>query len=276
MVESNIREKSEKLKKSILEKGSVAVAFSGGVDSTFLLKVAHEVLGDKCIAVTAKSPAFPKSEHDDTVAFCREENIRQIIIDSGELELEEYRSNPKDRCYFCKRHIFTKILGIAEENGIDCVAEGSNMDDDSDYRPGHKAIKELGIFSPLRNAGLYKSEIRELSKEYGLRTWNKQSFACLASRFPYGETINEKKLAMVAKAEEILRANGFVQYRVRIHELLSGKGYLARIEVPAKDISRLVSEPCISCIRREFRKTGFSYITADMDGYRTGSMNEVL
>ena len=249
--------------------GSVAVAFSSGVDSTFLLKVAHDTLGDKAIAITASSCSFPKREADEADAFCKKEGIRHIKVVSEELEIPEFRHNPKNRCYLCKRELFQKILKIAEENGIAAVCEGSNMDDNGDYRPGLTAIAELGVKSPLRQCNLYKAEIRALSKELNLPTWNKQSFACLASRFVYGEEINEKKLGMVDKAEQLLLDIGFSQLRVRIH----GEN-LARIEVPADEIEKIMKNR--EMIIQQFRQIGFLYVTLDLQGYRIGSMNEVL
>ena len=199
-----LHEKKQNLEAYLQKLGSVAVAFSSGVDSTFLLKTAHDVLGEKAIAVTARSCSFPERELNEAVTFCKEQGIEQIIVDSEELSIEGFSQNPKNRCYLCKRELFTKILNIAAERGIAYVCEGSNMDDNGDYRPGLIAVAELDIKSPLREAELNKEEIRQLSKEMGLSTWDKQSFACLSSRFVYGETITEEKLAMVDKAEQRL------------------------------------------------------------------------
>ena len=189
-------EKLAALKNYLAELGSMAVAFSGGVDSTFLLRVAHDLLGEKVIAVTAASKALPVRELEVTKNFCRAENIHQVIFNSDELISEIFLRNPKDRCYFCKRAIFEKILSIAAENNVACVVEGSNMDDTGDYRPGMRAIAELGIKSPLRQVGLWKKEIRALSKDLNLQTWDKPSYACLASRFVYGESITPEKRAL--------------------------------------------------------------------------------
>lgn len=262
------QEKLEHLKKYLKELGSVAVAFSSGVDSTFLLKTARDVLGDKVIAVTAQSCSFPQRELNEAKAFCEKEGIRHMICQSEELEIEGFSKNPPNRCYLCKHELFEKIIKLAKENGIEYVAEGSNMDDNGDYRPGLIAVKELNVKSPLREAKLTKAEIRELSKELGLPTWDKQSFACLSSRFVYGETIDKEKLGMVEKAEQLLLDYGFHQLRVRIH------GKLARIEVMPEEFEKLLA------VREEvtakFKSYGFTYVTMDLLGYRMGSMNETL
>ena len=253
--------------------GSVAVAFSGGVDSTFLLRAAHNILGDKAVAVTASSRSFPERELNEARAFCEENGIKQIICHSEELDIEGFRQNPKDRCYLCKRELFSKIKKIAEERGIAAVAEGSNMDDNGDYRPGLRAVEELGVKSPLRAVELFKKEIRQLSWELGLPTWNKPSFACLASRFVYGETITEEKLSRVERAEQLLLDLGFPQMRTRIH---GERGELARIEVLPEDLPRLVQEGTRRKVCQEFKRLGFAYVTLELEGYRTGSMNETL
>lgn len=263
-------EKYKKLQENLQELGSVAIAFSSGVDSTFLLKAAHDVLGDKVIAVTASSCSFPKRELEEAKKFCQENGIRHVICESEELNIEGFRQNPVNRCYLCKRELFEKIRKIAEEHHIAAVAEGSNMDDNGDYRPGLIAVKELNVKSPLRDAQLTKAEIRELSKQMGLSTWNKQSFACLSSRFVYGETIDETKLSMVDQAEQLLLNLGFHQVRVRIH------GTIARIEVLPEELQKIVEPGMREQITVRFREVGFSYVTLDLEGYRTGSMNETL
>ena len=265
-----LEQKYELLKEYIKSLGSVAVAFSGGVDSTFLLRTAHDVLGDKVLAVTASSCSFPERELREARKFCSENGIAHEVCESEELDIDGFRQNPVNRCYLCKHELFEKMIDIAAKKGFENVAEGSNMDDMGDYRPGLQAIAELEVKSPLRAAGLYKEEIRQLSKQLGLPTWDKPSFACLASRFVYGETINEEKLGMVDRAEQLMIDLGFRQVRVRIHDKL------ARIEVLPEEIERVTQPDIRKKINDGFREYGFAYVTLDLAGYRTGSMNETL
>ncbi len=263
-------EKLENLKQYLASLQSVAVAFSSGVDSTFLLKVAHEVLGEKVIAVTAESCSFPKRELEEAKSFCVKEGIRHFICESEELEIEGFSKNPVNRCYLCKRELFEKIREITEENHIENIVEGSNMDDNGDYRPGLQAVAELDIKSPLRYAKMTKEDIRQLSKAMGLATWDKQSFACLSSRFVYGEDITREKLSMVDRAEQLLLDMGFHQIRVRIHDKI------ARIEILPEEFEKLIRLEVREKILSEFQSYGFTYVTMDLQGYRTGSMNETL
>lgn len=267
-----LEEKYKVLQEELRAMKSVAVAFSSGVDSTFLLAVAVDTLGkDHVMAVTASSCSFPERERKESQEFCEKRGIRQVIVVSEELDIEGFRHNPKNRCYLCKHELFEKILAIAKENQLAAVVEGSNMDDNGDYRPGLRAVEELGIKSPLRAAKLTKQEIRELSKRLNLPTWDKQSFACLASRFVYGETISEERLGMVDQAEQLLLDMGFHQVRVRIHG--EGEAAMARIEVLPQEIERLAQENMRAQIVTYFKTIGFAYVTLDLGGYQMGSMN---
>lgn len=263
-------EKYDRLKNSLADMGSVAVAFSGGVDSALLLKTAHDVLGDNCVAMTVSSQSFPERERKEAENFCKEEGIQQIMCEADELSIEGFAQNPPNRCYICKKDLFSKMKALAEEKRLAYVVEGSNLDDEGDYRPGLQAVKELGILSPLREVGLNKAEIRAISEALGLPTFNKPSFACLASRFVYGETITAEKLHMVDAAEQLLFSLGFRQARVRIHD------NLARIELLPEDFSIAMQETNRSRIATKLRDLGFRYVTLDLSGYRTGSMNDTL
>jgi len=264
-------EKYDALKEYFRGLGSVAVAFSSGVDSTFLLYAAHEALGDKVIAVTAAACWVPARELSEAKEFCSRLGVKHFIVSVDESEIDGFVDNPPERCYLCKKEIFSRLLKLAEEQEIDYVAEGSNLDDNGDYRPGLRAIAELKVKSPLREVGFTKAEIRELSRKHGLPTASKPSFACLASRFAYGETITKEKLKMVENAEQLLMDEGFAQFRVRIHG-----DDLARIELLPEEISRMLDEDIRLRIYDKLKSFGFTYISLDLRGYRMGSMNEKI
>lgn len=264
----NLEQKLEKLKEYINHSEKLAIAFSAGVDSAFLLKAAKEVLGENVLAVTVNSSLLPGRELKEAVDFCIKENINHEIINFNPFENEAIIKNLPDRCYHCKKEIIKKIKAAAKNFEIKDIADGSNADDENDYRPGAEALKEEGIISPLKEANLSKSEIRKLSRIYNIKTYNKPSFACLASRFAYGEEITPEKIIAIEAAENFLFDEGFSQFRVRIH------GNLARIEVLPEEFEKLINIKEKTVLK--FKTYGFTYITADFAGYRTGSMNEVF
>ena len=268
--ETELEKKYDNLVQYLRELGSAAVAFSGGVDSTFLLRAAHDALGDRVLAVTADLHSTPERELTEAKEFCAREGVRQMVCRLDELSIEGFTENPPNRCYLCKKAIFGKILDIAKENGMAYVAEGSNVDDTGDYRPGLAAIAELGIRSPLRDTGFTKAQIRRMSRALSLPTWEKPSYACLASRFAYGEKITKEKLSMVEHAEGLLLDYGFHQMRVRVH------GNMARIEVLPEEMEKLFAVNVRGDIVKRFKEYGFTYVTMDLQGFRSGSMNEVL
>lgn len=269
-ISENTLAKYEKLKSIIKDCGKIAIAFSGGVDSTFLTKVAKDVLGENAVAVTISSILVTDDELKEADDFCKAENIEHLIYKADVLSIPGFENNPPDRCYICKKAIFTNVQNLVGERGISVIAEGTNVDDDGDYRPGMRAIKELGVRSPLKEAGLTKAEIRELSCMLGLKTWNKPSCACLASRFAYGEVINKDKLDMIYSAECYIRSLGFEQFRVRLQD------GIARIELRPADIQKFIENGIKDKVSEKLHALGFKYVSLDLDGYRLGSMNEVL
>ena len=266
-----LKEKLEALKELLKSMRKVAIAFSGGVDSTFLLKVARDVLGDNVMAITLVSPLYPKREIKEAKEIARTLGVKHIIEqEESILKNSAFLDNPPNRCYLCKKEEFEKILDIAKKHDISYVLDGSNKDDLEDYRPGREALKELGVRSPLLEIGFTKREIRELSKEFGLPTYDKPSLACLASRFPYGQRIDVESLRKIDEAEEFLRDLGIKQVRVRNYK------DMARIEVDKESFRLFFDDNIRRKIVEKFKELGYTYITLDLEGYRTGSMNEVL
>jgi len=266
-----LQDKYERLKKIIEEMGSIVIGFSGGVDSTLLLKVAHDILKDKVIAVIGKSETYPEEEFNEAIKLAEFIGARYKIVTTEETDNLKFAENPPDRCYYCKTELFSKLKEIAEAEGIRWIADGTNADDVKDFRPGLRAVKENNIRSPLLEAGLTKNEIRELSRLLGLPTWDKPSFACLSSRFPYRMPIDREKLKKIDKAESFLRKLGLKVFRVRLIDENT-----VRIETGKEEFKKFFEDDFRVKVVNELKNLGFIYITLDLEGYRTGSMNEVL
>jgi uncharacterized protein len=268
-LDSELQAKRDRLVAILREMGGCVIGFSGGVDSTFLFAVAAGELGPRALAVTATSETYPERELREAKELAERIGGRHRLIASEELDIPGFAENPKDRCYHCKKELFTKLRAVAEEEGLPHVLDGSNVDDRGDYRPGRRALRELDVRSPLEEAGLSKAEIRELSRALDLPTWDKPAFACLSSRFPYGTRITREKVSQVGRAEESLRELGLRVLRVRHH------GEVARLELGPDEFARAVGDLRDEVVRR-VKEAGYTYVALDLQGYRTGAMNEAL
>src|SRR5688572_15273679 len=267
-------EKLEQLRALIRSFGSCMVAYSGGVDSVFLARVARDVLGDKSLAVIADSPSLPRRELNEAVDIAAQFSIPVRVVKTNEFDNESYLSNPNNRCYFCKRELFTELEPIARAEGFSVIAYGENASDVGDHRPGAQAAREFEVRAPLKEVGLTKAEIRELSAQLGLPTADKPQMACLSSRIPYGERVTPEKLRMIEDAENVLRDAGFYEVRVRHHETGSGANHLARIELGVNELPRLLEDSRFSTIAEQLKRLGYAHVTLDLAGYRRGSLNE--
>jgi len=265
-----LQQKHQQLRERLAALPGAVVAFSGGVDSTLVLAVAHEVLGGRALAVTGRSPSVPERELNAARELAQRIGAEHQVIDTGEIDSPDYAANPVNRCYFCKTELYSHLQRIAAERGLPVILNGTNTDDLGDHRPGLTAADEARVLSPLVETGLNKQEVRALSQELGLPTWDKPAMACLASRVPYGEAVTREKLSMIEQAEDVLIGMGFRQVRVRHH------GGVARIEVPRDDLPRLLDAERSRNIESRFREIGFQYVTVDILGFRSGSLNEAI
>ncbi len=271
MLSEQTQTKYERLRSIIAELGSVVIGYSGGVDSTLLLKVATDVLGIKAIAVIGRSETYPTAEYEEAAGLAKGFGARYIEVATEETDVLKFQENPPDRCYFCKTELFGKLAEVAKQENIAWIADGTITDDTGDFRPGMRAKKENNVRSPLLEAELSKNDVREISRHLNLPTWDKPSFACLSSRFPYGFGISKENLTKVDRAEMLLRNAGFKYFRVRHHDEKT-----ARIEVGAEELHRLLDDTLRLSLVAQLKELGFTYVTLDLQGYRTGSMNEVL
>lgn len=271
MISAQTSVKYERLRAILSGMESVCIGYSGGVDSTLLLAVAHDVLGGHTLAVIGRSATYPTREFEEASELAEQIGARTIIVNTEETDVLKFRENPPDRCYFCKTELFGKLESIAQQEGMRWIADGTIMDDVGDFRPGMKAKDEKNVRSPLLEAELSKTEVREISKHLGLSTWDKPSFACLSSRFPYGMEITRENLDRIDRAETLLRDRGFRTFRVRFHDART-----ARIELAIEDLRRIIDEAVRRDVVASLKELGFLYVTLDLQGYRTGSMNEVL
>ncbi len=263
-------QKEDHLKEILTTLRSVVVGFSGGVDSAYLAYVANRVLGKKALCVTAISPSYPSFQRIETAEFVTRYNLHHLEVETSEIENPRYRENSSNRCYYCKSELFSKLKDLAQLRGYDVVVDGTNYDDRKDFRPGRQAAKEYSVQSPLFEVQMTKLEIRELSRRSGLPTWDKPALPCLSSRFPYGISISPEKLSVVDRGEEILRDFGFKVFRVRYHESL------VRLEFAPKELPKALNVTMSAILNKQFKSLGFKFVTVDLEGYRSGSLNEVL
>ncbi|MBI3950547.1 MAG: ATP-dependent sacrificial sulfur transferase LarE [Acidobacteria bacterium] len=270
MNHAELDQKERALRQYLGSLGSVMVAFSGGVDSAYVAYTAAQVLGDRALAVTADSPSYPAAHKQDALKFVERFGLRHLIINTEEMHDPRYRGNPANRCYYCKSELYSKLVPMAKERGFTAICDGVNVDDLGDFRPGRQAAKEASVLSPLVECGITKAEVRELSRRAGLPTWDKPASACLSSRIPYGMEVTVEKLKVIETGEDILRRLGFKVFRVRHH------GDIVRLEFGQEELPRAMTMETAGRLAREFKALGFKYVTLDLEGYRTGALNEAL